>query len=121
MSHIWPAPANTLAPVSVDRLTGEPFEVLIAGGGVAGLESALSLRDLTGDRVSLRLLAPNREFVYGPMVVQEPFGSARARRYPLSEIAADVGAELIEDGSTESTRRRARPARRQGRSSSTTR
>jgi sulfide:quinone oxidoreductase len=84
--------------VSVDGLTSEPLEVLIAGGGVAGLESALALRDLAGDRVSLRLLAPNREFVYRPMVVQEPFGLAKARRYPLREIAADVGAELIEDG-----------------------
>lgn len=80
MSRIWTAPANTLAPVRVDRLTGEPFEVLIAGGGAAGLESALALRDLAGDRVSLRLLAPNREFVYRPMVLQEPFGWARARR-----------------------------------------
>jgi sulfide:quinone oxidoreductase len=84
--------------VSVDRLTSKPFQVLIAGGGVAGLEAALALRDLAGDRVTLRLLAPNPEFVYRPMAVQEPFGLAKARRYPLREIAADVGAELIDDG-----------------------
>jgi len=73
------------------------FEVLIAGGGVAGLEAALALRDLAGDRVSVRLLAPNAEFVYRPMTVVEPFSFAVARRYPLPEVARDVGAELVQD------------------------
>lgn len=84
--------------MSADRPSSEPFEVLIVGGGVAGLEAALALRDLAGDRVSLRLLAPNAEFVYRPMSVREPFGLAKARRYPLREIAQDAGAELIDDG-----------------------
>jgi sulfide:quinone oxidoreductase len=84
--------------VTADRPSSEPFEVLIVGGGVAGLEAALALRDLAGDRVSLRLLAPNPDFVYRPMSVREPFGLAKARRYPLREIADDVGAELIDDG-----------------------
>lgn len=70
---------------------------MIAGGGVAGLEAALALRDLAGDRVSLQLLAPNPEFVYRPMTVVEPFGFTEAKRYPLHEIAADVSAELVED------------------------
>ncbi|HEY2650472.1 MAG TPA: hypothetical protein VGI50_01035 [Solirubrobacteraceae bacterium] len=84
--------------MSAEPDAAEAFEVLIAGGGVAGLEAALALRDLAGERVALRLLAPNSEFVYRPMAVQEPFGFARARRYPVQEIAADVGAELIADG-----------------------
>ena len=32
------------------------------------------------------------------MSVREPFGLAKARRYPLREIAQDAGAELIDDG-----------------------
>ena len=69
--------------------------VLIAGGGVAGLEALLALRDLAGDRVELTLLSPEAEFVYRPMAVAEPFGRGRADRHPLADIAADVRAELI--------------------------
>ena len=74
-----------------------PFNVLIAGAGVAGLEAVLALRDLAGDRVAMTILAPNAEFVYRPMVVREPFGYSTARRYPLDAIARDVGADLIPD------------------------
>ena len=69
--------------------------VLIAGGGVAGLEALLALRDLAGDRVELTLLSPEAEFVYRPMAVAEPFGRGRADRHPLADIAADARAELI--------------------------
>ena len=69
--------------------------VLIAGGGVAGLEALLALRDLAGDRVELTLLSPDREFVYRPMAVAEPFGRGRADHHPLPDIAAHVRAELL--------------------------
>ncbi|MFZ0974861.1 MAG: hypothetical protein WAN22_21710, partial [Solirubrobacteraceae bacterium] len=72
------------------------FSVLIAGGGVAGLEALLALRDLAGDRVDLRLLAPEAEFVYRPMAVGEPFGRGRADRQPLAEIASEFEAELVQ-------------------------
>ena len=72
------------------------LRVLIAGGGVAGLEALLALRDLAGDRVELTLLSPGEEFVYRPMAVAEPFGRGRADRHPLADIAADVRAELIQ-------------------------
>ena len=64
--------------------------VLVAGGGVAGLEGLLALRDLAGDRVELTLLSPEEEFVYRPMAVAEPFGRGRADRHPLADIASDV-------------------------------
>lgn len=76
----------------------ERFRVLIAGGGVAALEAALALRDLAGDRVRTALLAPDREFVYRPLRVREPFGYSEARRYPLDEIARDIGVERYQDG-----------------------
>ncbi len=72
------------------------FKVLIAGGGVAALEGALALRDLAGDRLLIAMLAPDPEFVYRPMAVQEPFAYGRAHHYPLSEMAADIGVELRE-------------------------
>jgi sulfide:quinone oxidoreductase len=74
-----------------------PLRVLIAGGGVAGLEALLALRDLAGDRVELTLLSRDEEFVYRPMAVAESFGRGRADRHPLVDIASDVEAELIRD------------------------
>lgn len=77
--------------------SAEPFNVLIVGGGVAGLEAALALRDMAGERIATTMVAPNPEFVYRPMTVREPFGYALARRYPLEELAQDIGVELRVD------------------------
>ena len=77
--------------------TNTPFRVLIVGGGVAGLEAALALRELAGERVTTTLLAPAAEFVFRPMRVREPFGYSEARRYPLDDIGRDIGIELIRD------------------------
>ena len=74
-----------------------PFNVLIAGGGVAGLETALAVRELAGDRVTITILAPEPEFVYRPLRVREPFAGPSANRYSLAEIAADIGVELKQD------------------------
>ena len=74
-----------------------PRKVVIAGSGVAGLEAALALRDLAGERVKITLLAPEHEFVYRPMRVREPFAYSAARAYPVDEIARDIGVELSQD------------------------
>jgi sulfide:quinone oxidoreductase len=66
--------------------------VLIAGGGVAALESSLALRALAGDRVAVELLAPEPHFWYRPLAVAEPFGLGEMRRFELSTLAADAGA-----------------------------
>jgi 2-polyprenyl-6-methoxyphenol hydroxylase-like FAD-dependent oxidoreductase len=47
----------------VNAKVSSPLRVVIAGGGVAGLEAALVLRDLAGERVSTTLLAPEQEYV----------------------------------------------------------
>jgi sulfide:quinone oxidoreductase len=86
--------ARKLSVVIDDR---EPFEVVIAGGGVAALEAALALRELGGGRMTLTLIAANTEFVYRPMAVIEPFRYPPAQRFPLAEIARDIGAELMHD------------------------
>jgi sulfide:quinone oxidoreductase len=69
---------------------------VIAGGGVAALETALALADLVPDRTDVTVVAPNTEFVYRPMVVREPFGYSSAQRYPLARIVRDAGAKLLE-------------------------
>ena len=71
------------------------MRVLIAGGGVAGLEACFALSDLAGERVECTVLTPEREFVYRPMVVAEPFGRGLAQREPLERIVEDAGARLI--------------------------
>lgn len=70
---------------------GKP-RVLIAGGGPAGLEALIALRELAAERVSVTLLADTPEFVYRPLAVAEPFGAGTVRSFDLSAIAADHGA-----------------------------
>jgi sulfide:quinone oxidoreductase len=73
----------------------QPFRVVIAGAGVAGLEAALALKDLAGERVVLEIVSPNADFVYRPMTVVEPFAYGPAKRYEVAPIAVDLGAQLI--------------------------
>ncbi len=67
-------------------------EVLIAGGGFAALETALALRALAEDRVTLTMLAPEPVFRYRPAATSEPFDLAPSRCYDLRAIASDMGA-----------------------------
>jgi sulfide:quinone oxidoreductase len=70
-------------------MAGERPHVVIAGGGVAGIEALLALRELVGHRVRITLIAPEREFLYRPVTVGEAFDRARARGYALAEIVGD--------------------------------
>ena len=74
------------------------LHVLIAGGGVAALETLLALRALAGDLIDVTLLSPTTEFVYRPVTVAEAFDRAEARVYDLAEVLADQGGrELVDD------------------------
>jgi sulfide:quinone oxidoreductase len=73
---------------------GEPLNLLIVGGGVAGLEAALAVRELASDRVNTTLLSQQLEYVYRPLRVREPFAGPRTRHYPLADIARDIGVQL---------------------------
>jgi sulfide:quinone oxidoreductase len=92
--------ARARAAPSVSVMTTVPFRVLVAGGGIAGLEALLMLHAIAGDRVQLMLADAQPDFAYRPMKVAEPFARGRARRYPLADIARDVGAELVSDAIT---------------------
>ncbi len=70
---------------------GRPH-VLIAGGGVAALEAALALRELTEGGVSVGLLAPEPHFWYRPLAVAEPFALGKVQRFELSGLTAEAGA-----------------------------
>ena len=75
----------------------QPLKVVIAGGGVAGLEAAFALHELAADRTETTLLAPGKEFVYRPLSIGEAFSASRTERYPLAPLAAAAGAELVRD------------------------
>jgi sulfide:quinone oxidoreductase len=66
--------------------------VLIAGGGVAGLEALLALRALAGDRVDITIVAPELRFINRSMAVDQPFKHQRARGIRLEDVAVEFGA-----------------------------
>jgi sulfide:quinone oxidoreductase len=72
-----------------------PPRVIIAGGGVAGLETLLALRALAGDLADVPLVAPDPEFVLRAATVLEPFEAGEAQRVPLARVAEDAGATLV--------------------------
>jgi sulfide:quinone oxidoreductase len=77
---------------SPQRTAASPARVVIAGGGVGGIECLLALRALAGERVSIDLVSPEREFVYRPLSVLEPFEDDPTPRFDLPRIARDRGA-----------------------------
>ena len=77
--------------------------VLIAGGGLAGVEAALALRDLAADWVEVSLRDPRREFAFRPFAVGEPYGAARIFRCDLEQIAGVVAPRFTPTGSSRST------------------
>lgn len=92
---MWPpGAAPNVAAMTTEPMAG-PVDVLIAGGGVAALETMMALRAVMGDRARITVLAPEREFRYRPMAVAEPFTIAHTRHIPLERIAGDFGARLV--------------------------
>jgi sulfide:quinone oxidoreductase len=68
--------------------------VVVAGAGVAGLETALALQALGEGLVSVELVAPETEFTYRPLSVAEPFRVGEMRRFPLERLVRAAGAAL---------------------------
>src|SRR5262252_498408 len=87
------SPRTLRAMAHTTRSKGsETLRVLVAGGGVAGLETLLALRALAGELVELELLAPEPDFWYRPLAVAEPFDTGRVPRIELVEVAESVSA-----------------------------
>jgi sulfide:quinone oxidoreductase len=74
---------------------------MIAGGGIAGLEALMAVRDRAGGRVAITLVAPGPDFVYKPLIVEEPFSSQPAEQHELGPIAQEFDAEFIQQGLAE--------------------
>jgi sulfide:quinone oxidoreductase len=71
--------------------------IVIAGGGIAGLEALIALHGHLGSGVRIELLEANTDLVERQHAVSEPFGGGPARRFDLVRIAADHDAHLRPD------------------------
>jgi sulfide:quinone oxidoreductase len=66
--------------------------VLIAGAGVAGLETLLALRALAADRVDVTILSPELKFTNRSMAVDQPFKPPRVRGLRLEDVTREFDA-----------------------------
>jgi sulfide:quinone oxidoreductase len=71
--------------------------VVIAGAGVAGLETLLALRALGGDRVDVTMVAPELKFTNQSMCVEQPFEPPRVRGIRLEDVANEFDARWRRD------------------------
>src|SRR5687767_846200 len=74
-----------------DRSDRSP-RIAVAGGGIAGLEAVLAIRDWMGDAVSIRLISPHQGFVYRPLAVAEPFALTPQFEIDLNGFSRDTAA-----------------------------
>ncbi len=81
--------------------------VLIAGGGVAGLETLLALHAPSGDLLDLTILALELKFINRSMSVEKPFQPQRVRGLRRQKTAVEFGARWHKG-----TRDRVEPERR---------
>jgi len=72
--------------------------VIVAGGGVAGLEAVLALHAEAGERADITLLEPSIELVDRPMLVARPFAAGHAERTPIARIIGPTGATHRREG-----------------------
>ena len=93
--RVSPIQGAAMVPDTAPETHDAPLRVLVAGGGVAGLEALLALTDMAADRVDVTLLCPQEDFVYRPLAVAEPFSMGRVHRYPLKKLTRDLGVRFV--------------------------
>jgi sulfide:quinone oxidoreductase len=81
----------------VDMTSTDPLHVVVAGGGVAAVETVLALHHLAGARVRITLVAPQPDFEVRALRTAEPFAADHVRRRSLADLAEETGATLIAD------------------------
>jgi sulfide:quinone oxidoreductase len=83
---------------SMDPMAADRPHIVIAGGGVAGLEACLALRSFLGEsELSIDLLCRENRFEYRPLTVLEPFDDSPAWSMQLERFAADQDVRLVRD------------------------
>lgn len=70
------------------------MDVIVAGAGVAGLETSLALKAIADEHTAVEVIAPELEFTYRPLAVAEPFGIGRVLHAPLEDLVRAAGGHL---------------------------
>ena len=78
-----------------DQPQSSGSRVVIVGGGVAGLEALLALHDLAGEHAELTLVSQSPDFLYKPLLVEEPFGVGPAEWHELAPLAEEQGTRFV--------------------------
>lgn len=61
----------------------------------------MAIRDLAGGEARITLVAPDPDFVYKPLIVEEPFSAQPAEQHALAPIAEEFDAEFVQQGVAE--------------------
>lgn len=77
------------------------LRVVVAGGGVAGLEALFALRTMTGHRVELELISPERAFAWRSLTVAAAVGTCAAPEIGIPELVQAVDAHCTIDAIAE--------------------
>lgn len=80
--------------MSHDRIQTPP-EVRVVGGGVAGLEVAFALADLAPGLAQVSMVTPDPDFVYKPLLVEEPFTGEPPPQFALKPLLAAAATTVI--------------------------
>ncbi len=75
----------------------EKHRLVIAGGGVAGLEALAALKAAAPGRFDITVVAPVDEFKIQATTVEEPFAKPAGRTYELARVCAEHGAAHLRD------------------------
>ncbi|UTI66322.1 hypothetical protein NBH00_08960 [Paraconexibacter antarcticus] len=70
-----------------------PVDVVVAGGGIAGIEAVLALRDLGEERLRVHVVAAHPSFSLRPQLLGEPWGRPPLR-LGLVELCTSFGARF---------------------------
>src|SRR4029453_7483682 len=89
------SPLFTTSMGAEHRPSDSAHRTLILGGGIAGLEALLAIRDLAADRTQVTLVAAEPEFTYKPLIVEEPFTYQPAERHELEPAVSELGARFV--------------------------
>jgi sulfide:quinone oxidoreductase len=68
--------------------------VVIAGAGMAGIETALALREFTGGRANVTVIDPGRRFAIHASATGSAFGIPPSVDLPLARVVSRTGAAL---------------------------
>lgn len=78
-------------------MSADPLRVLVAGAGVGGLELALALDELAGDRVALTVVDPAEAYTERAWSPDRVLTPGAHPPVPLATILAPVGATILRD------------------------